>query len=395
LLSLKIIDIACGSGHMLLAAARRIGKELAKLRTGEDEPAPERVRESIRDVISHCIYGVDRNPLAVDLCRVALWLESHTAGKPLTFLDHRIRCGDSLVGVFDLAVLNNGIPDKAFDPCEGDDKPAARAAAKKNKEERCGAQDLFAVRDSHEVEALTRHSRDVDAIPDDSPELIRRKKELFEASHRDPAWLRQKQACDLWTAAFFQNLPSQNSNRESPIITTAALADHLGGRPIDSRLHGNAETLAHRQPFFHWPLEFPEVFAAGGFDVLLSNPPWEHIEIKEQEFFAARDSSIATAGNKAARKKLIDALPQKNPALHAEFTATVHAADCLGKFVRQSQRFPLTATGRINTFAVFAETIRRLLAATGHAGVILPTGIATDDTAKESFLVTLLAAANS
>jgi hypothetical protein len=81
LLSLRILDPACGSGHMLLAAARRVGKELAKLRTGEDEPAPERVRESVRDVISHCIYGVDKNPLAVDLCRVALWLESHTAGK--------------------------------------------------------------------------------------------------------------------------------------------------------------------------------------------------------------------------------------------------------------------------------------------------------------------------
>ena len=135
LLALKIIDIACGSGHMLLAAARRVGKELAKLRTGEDEPAPERVRESIRDVISHCIYGVDRNPLAVDLCRVALWLESHTAGKPLTFLDHRIRCGDSLVGVFDLGVLTQGIPDKAFDPCEGDEKTTARAAARQNREE--------------------------------------------------------------------------------------------------------------------------------------------------------------------------------------------------------------------------------------------------------------------
>lgn len=178
LLSLKIIDIACGSGHMLLAAARRVGKELAKLRTGEDEPAPERIRESIRDVISHCIYGVDRNPLAVDLCRVALWLESHTAGKPLTFLDHRIRCGDSLVGVFDLGVLKQGIPDKAFDPCEGDEK-SARAAAKRNKAERGGEmQDLFAIRDNSATDVLSRHSRDVDAIPDDSPELIRRKKEL-------------------------------------------------------------------------------------------------------------------------------------------------------------------------------------------------------------------------
>jgi hypothetical protein len=381
LLALKIIDIACGSGHMLLAAARRVGKELAKLRTGEDEPAPERIRESIRDVISHCIYGVDRNPLAVDLCRVALWLESHTAGKPLTFLDHRIRCGDSLVGVFDLSVLPKGIPDKAFDQCEGDDKPTARTAAKQNREERRGAgQDLFALRDSGEAEALTRHSRDVDAIPDDSPELIRRKKELFEASHRDPAWQRQKQACDLWTAAFFQTLAA-----DSVVITSAALADHLGGRPIDARLHGHATRLALRQPFFHWPLEFPEVFAAGGFDVVLSNPPWERIKLQEQEFFAARDPRIATAANKAARSRLITELIQKNPALHAEFIAAVHAADCVSKFLRLSRRFPLTATGDINTYAVFTETAANLMKKDGRVGIIIPTGIATDDTMKGFF----------
>jgi hypothetical protein len=364
---------------MLLAAARRVGKELAKLRTGEDEPAPERIREAIRDVISHCIYGVDRNPLAVDLCRVALWLESHTAGKPLTFLDHRIRCGDSLVGVFDLAAIAKGIPDKAFDPCEGDDKPTAHNAAKKNREEKRGAQDLFALRDSGETEVLTRHSRDVDAIPDDSPELIRRKKELFEASHRDPARLRQKQACDLWTAAFFQTLVA-----DSVPITSAALADHLGGRPIDARLHAKAGTLAIRQFFFHWPLEFPEVFAKGGFDVILSNPPWEMINLMEQEFFAALDPKIAAASG-ATRKKLITALPQTNPTLHTEFIAAVHAADCLSKFIRQSGRFPLTAVGRINTYAVFGETIRFLLNATGRAGVIVPTGIATDANCQAFF----------
>jgi hypothetical protein len=380
LLSLKIIDVACGSGHMLLAAARRVGKELSKLRTGEEEPAPERVRESIRDVISHCIYGVDRNPLAVDLCRVALWLESHTAGKPLTFLDHRIRCGDSLVGVFDLSVLKNGIPDKAFDPCEGDDKTVARAAVKKNKEERRGAQDLFALRDSGEAEALTQHSRDVDAIPDDSPELIRRKKELFEASHRDPAWRRQKQACDLWTAAFFQNLAA-----DSIVITSAALADHLSGRPIDSRLHGSAGALAVRQPFFHWPLEFPEVFAQAGFDVILSNPPWERIKLQEQEFFAGRDPSVADAPNKAARARLIKELAKNNPSLYSEFNSAVHTADCASKFLRESNRFPLTATGDINTYALFTELSRCLVNSSGRAGVIAPTGIVTDDTTKAFF----------
>jgi len=449
LLSVRILDPACGSGHMLLAAARRLGKELARIRTGEDEPAPERVREAVRDVITHCIYGVDKNPLAVDLCRVALWLESHTAGKPLTFLDHRIRCGDSLVGVLDLDVLAQGIPDKAFDPCEGDDKTAARAAGKNNKQERGGAlQDLFVLRDSGDVEVITRHSRELDGIPDDSPALIRRKKQIFDGSHRDPAWQRQKQACDLWTAAFFQNLrlayseqriangqkspasdspfalrDSPSTTHHPPLITTAALADHIVGRPIDAGLLKKADDQAGALNFFHWPLEFPEVFerravsseqraansekdvplaagrsplanfAAGrsplaqtsGFDVILSNPPWERIKLQEQEFFAARDPQIASAPNKAERAKLIKELPQKNPGLHAEFTAAVHAADCASKFLRHSARCPLTARGDINTYAVFAETIRRLLSPTGRAGVILPTGIATDATCQDFF----------
>lgn len=101
ILSIRVCDPACGSGHFLLAAARRLGMELARVRTGEEHPAPERVREAIGDCVSHCLYGVDRNPLAVNLCRIALWLESESSDQPLTFLDHRIRCGDSLVGVLD------------------------------------------------------------------------------------------------------------------------------------------------------------------------------------------------------------------------------------------------------------------------------------------------------
>jgi hypothetical protein len=380
LLSIRICDPACGSGHFLLAAARRLGKELARVRTGEDEPAPERVREAVRDVISHCIYGVDRNPLAVDLCRVALWLESHTADKPLTFLDHRIRCGDSLVGVFDLEVLKEGIPDKAFDAVEGDDKPTARELTRRNRDERRGQGDLFAWKPGETLTALVRHSREVDEIADDSPEAIRRKKQLFEQSHEDRAWLRQKQACDLWTAAFFQTLTP-----ETTAVTSASLAEHLAGRPIDPRVLGHAAALSVYQRFFHWPLEFPEVFADGGFDVLLSNPPWERIKLQEQEFFAVRDARIATAPNKATRARLIAALPKTNAALYAELTAAVHAAACLGKFLRQSSRFPLTAIGDINTYAVFTETIGTLLRGSGRAGIILPLGVVTDDTTKKLF----------
>src|SRR5690606_32752025 len=113
------------SGHFMLAAARRIATELVRVRAGEHEPSPTAFREAMREVIRHCIYAVDKNPLAVDLCKVALWIEGHTPGLPLSFLDHHVKCGDSLVGVFDLAVLTEGIPDAAYTAVTGDDKAVA------------------------------------------------------------------------------------------------------------------------------------------------------------------------------------------------------------------------------------------------------------------------------
>lgn len=271
ILSIRVCDPACGSGHFLLAAARRLGKELARVRTGEDEPAPERVREAIRDVVSHCIYGVDKNPLAVDLCRVALWLESHTASKPLTFLDHRIRPGDSLIGVFSLDVLRDGIPDEAFKPLEGDEKEFSRQLARQNREERADqarGQARFQWQARPALSDFTQRSRELDAITDDSPGDIRRKREQYEQNHADPAWRRQREACDLYTAAFFQPL-----RRGSHVVTSGVLADHLVGRG-DAQLVASARALAERQQFFHWPLWFPEVLTEGGFDVVLGNPPW-------------------------------------------------------------------------------------------------------------------------
>jgi hypothetical protein len=136
LLSLKICDPASGSGHFLLAAARRLGRELARVRSGEIEPNPADHRHAVREVIRRCIYAVDKNPLAVDLCKVALWIEGHEPGLPLSFLDHHIKCGDSLIGVFDLDVLRTGVPDDAYKPATGDDKKTAGKIKKTNKGEK-------------------------------------------------------------------------------------------------------------------------------------------------------------------------------------------------------------------------------------------------------------------
>jgi len=113
ILNLKICDPATGSGHFLIAAAHRMAKRLASIRTSEEEPPPASIREALRDVISHCIYGVDINPLAVELCKIGLWIETLEPGKPLSFLEHRIRCGNSLIGTTP-ELLNKGIPDEAF-----------------------------------------------------------------------------------------------------------------------------------------------------------------------------------------------------------------------------------------------------------------------------------------
>ncbi|MBC7231337.1 MAG: N-6 DNA methylase [Actinobacteria bacterium] len=387
ILSMKVCDPACGSGHFLLAAARRLGKELARVRTGDEEPAPEEVRPAVREVISHCIYGVDKNPLAVDLCKVALWIEGHAEGRPLSFLDHRIRCGDSLVGVFDLKVLEEGIPDEAFNPVSGDDKALAKSKKKDNRAEKTKKAGWLSMQfeAGSDIAELSQAYRALSEIPDDTPEQVRRKQEAYERLKAEGSrWWRDMTACHLWTSAFFANLDT-DSCRERAVPTTQVLRDYLASGSVDGRFIGHAWEAAVRHRFFHWPLEFPEVFEARGFDVVLCNPPWERIKLQEQEFFATREPEIALAPNKAARGRLIKQLPETNPSLWSEYLDALHYAEAQSKFLRQSGRFPLSARGDINTYSVFSELFSELINASGRVGIVVPTGIATDDTNKQVF----------
>jgi hypothetical protein len=404
ILSIRVLDPACGSGHFLLAAARRLGRELARVETGEEEPSPEALREAVREVIAHCIYGVDKNPLAVELCKVALWIESCVPGKPLTFLDHRIRCGDSLVGVFDLRVLKEGIPDSAFEPKSGDDKAAAQSARQRNSSERAGQGDLFAEPLNNALLHGAVEALELDAIPDDTVDAITEKARRHKILRHSLFAIRQ--ACNLWTAAFFQELVPGK-----PVITTDALWRALSGQPVHGQVLGIAEALAEQHRFFHWPLEFPEVFLANsewriansgeepfaiphspfatpfahtGFDVVLGNPPWEQMQLSEQEFFATAAPHIAAAEG-AKRKALIQSLREENPELYIAYLQSLHHMEATRRFLVASGQYPLTARGKINTYSVFAERMRRLLRPGGRAGIIVPTGIATDDTNKFFF----------
>src|ERR1019366_9442849 len=208
ILSMKVCDSASGSGHFLLAAARRMGRELAKVRTGEEEPTPREFHLAVRDVISHCIYGVDVNPLAVDLCKLSLWLEGHWTGKPLSFLDHHIKCGNSLIGVFDPEVFKQGIPDGAFNPVTGDDKKAGSAIKKRNKKERESPTRRlpFERTPLGRLEDLARQLGQLSEVAEDNPADVKRKAELYRHIHDSPEAHRTHRVANLWTAAFFAQL---------------------------------------------------------------------------------------------------------------------------------------------------------------------------------------------
>ncbi|AVH74344.1 Eco57I restriction-modification methylase domain-containing protein [Nostoc sp. 'Lobaria pulmonaria (5183) cyanobiont'] len=385
LLSLKVCDPACGSGHFLLAAARRIGKELAKVRTGEAEPGIEPLKLAIRDVIQNCIYGVDLNPLAVDLCKVALWIEGFPGRLPLSFLDHRIKCGNSLVGVLDINCLSEGIPDEAYKPVTGDDKKLSSQFKKRNKKERetdnQGQLSIFGGLQTERTH-YTESARELGDIPESTPQQVREKQARYQQARKDLGWWRDYSTCNLWTAAFFMPLTEENLQL---LPTTAVLTQLLQGTLSTQEIVNATNKLAEEKHFFHWPLEFPEVFEVDGFDCVLGNPPWERIKLQEKEFFASQSAEIANAINKAAREKLIKELPKKNPELAQAFEKAKHDAEAQSKFFRESSRFSLTAVGDINTYAVFAETTRKLISPDGRLGIIVPTGIATDDTTKKYF----------
>ncbi len=388
--SLRVCDPACGSGHFLLAAARHLGKRLASIRTGEGEPAPESVRSAIRDVVAHSIYGVDSNPLAVDLCRVALWIESHVPKKPLTFLDHRIRCGNSLLGVFDLAVLSEGVPDQAFDPVKGDCKATARFLKRQNKKERRDRETGQAhLRfETDELTDLTDWARKLDSIEDDSLAAIRFKQSLYEEWKENDAYGQKAYACHLFSSAFFQRFEPQT---QLHAVTSETLFRHLDGDELSIAEIETTREVAKQYQFFHWKLEFPEVFDEQqsihgcGFDAVLGNPPWEKITLKDTEFFSGRDESIVSARNAASRKRAIEMLATTNPKLHQEYNEAVWASVRYGRFLRKSGRFPLCGRGDINLYSVFAETMRSLLNDRGRLGCLLDSGIATADTTKVFF----------
>lgn len=387
LLSIRVLDPACGSGHFLLAAARRLAQELARLRAGDDQP-DERLRQHcLREVVRRCIYGVDRNPQAVELCKVALWIETVEPGKPLTFLDAHIVCGDSLVGLMSAEALEAGIPDEAYKPLTGDDKAICKALKQENTKnrgdrsgERAGLQRELSLFGQTKTTRLAIAEPLFEAMPEETLAEVTAKAAAYAEWQQQATTQQQRLLADLYTAAFFA--PKTVAGREAVPLTRHLRQLEVRGE-LPSAVRDLTEQLARRHRFLHWHLTFAEVMQAGGFEVLLGNPPWEVSQLNDVEFFASRSPSI-TKLTGAKRKQAIAELQDSNPVLWEEFETAKRGFDCANSFCR-SGRFPLAAQGKLNTYALFSELFLQLLNTQGRAGVIVPTGIATDDSTKAYF----------
>jgi hypothetical protein len=330
ILGLRVVDPAMGSGAFLVAACHFLASayEHALVEDGRADGAgfDEAERANTRRLVAErCLAGVDLNPTAVQLARLSLWLTTLSSGKPLSFLDHRLRHGNSLAGTT---------------PGDLERTEISRAGGASR------ALPLFADLDfEHSMSRVAGTLTDLTYRRDDSVDVVKAKEAAWQqiAGGRSPI-SRWRLACDVWCARWF--VAARWSPQELRALLDSVLKDGRVPRvPWISRALNDAATAARDHAFFHWPLEFADVFhdgdgrplAAAGFDAVLGNPPWEMVR--------------EDAG---ARRDLV-------------------------RFVRESGLYAASGRGHLNLYQPFVERALQLTRPGGRAGLLLPWGLATDD----------------
>lgn len=411
LLKLSVIDPACGSGHFLLAAARRIAEKLADVRAGNEHASQLLYRKALHDVVQNCIYGVDLNPMAVELTKIALWLEGFAENTPLSFLDHHIKVGNALLGVFDVDVVKHGIPDDAYAVTTEKNVPpdlaptckdTCNSLRKLNKTERAHSHI-----DDYYIMPLFGGIKVIDLLPNFDQATERDKTQLYQRYQQELQQEPELIASDLYIAAFL----SAKNNRNELLVPTSKLLfkqlyepDTLTQMDLES-IH-QARQLCAKYHVLHWPFAFPEQFdrelaeADRGFDCVLGNPPWDKAVIEDVQYFIDKNPMIATATPTSKRQEMIKALAQGTFAaqydpksqtadsvrqereLYYSYVYDKHILAMSSNFwhlgAEQGGRFPLTGTGSANVAYYFAELAYKLRKPQGTAGIVEPAGIITD-----------------
>ena len=414
-LDLKVLDPAMGSGHFLVTAVDFLSDYIAHLVEyvpavpewldgGYISPLVERV-ETIRQdilqrardsnwivdesqlsdqaiirrmVLKRCIYGVDKNPMTVELAKVSLWLHSFTVGAPLSFLDHHLRCGDSLLGM--------------------------RVAEGTQELRRLAG--LSAQSAISGAEQATEGMQRIEEMSDSDVAEVQESSTLFRGVEDTTAELRA--LLDFLHGLRWQTAGMTRRSRadfESPLVEV------LEQRPADAyqllasshrdeeelsegfqNIWASAKSIAGREGFLHWEVAFPGGWCnwqdsrpSGGFDAVIGNPPWDRIKLEEVEWFKVRDLVVASATTAAERKTRIQLLRDQRSPLMDEFDAAKERAAKLGKLIRKSGHYPLLGGGDINLYSLFVERAMSLTKPDGFVGLLTPSGIYADKTAANFF----------
>ncbi|MEU3147276.1 DNA methyltransferase [Streptomyces sp. NPDC006999] len=411
LLSLTVCDPACGSGHFLVAAARRIAKRVAAVREHTPEPTPESVRHALHEVIARCVYGVDLNPMAVELAKVSLWMEALEPGKALGFLDAHVKLGNGLIGATP-ALLRGGIPEQAFKVVEGDDKSVASDWLKRNKLEHEGVYMLDAALDEQvrvtndKFASELRHVVERDNDPTAKLGRVRAFAERYRTWQESPTYVNALHITDAWCAAFMWE---KTGDAPAPVTQRVFLSlQNSEGEGALQETHQEIVRLSREYQFFHWHLEFPDVFGvpddslaavavdpvtgwAGGFDCVLGNPPWEKVDFKDQEYFSIVKPSLARISG-TARREAIKIWSSENPEQADLYHTARRRVKSSFLFFGQSGAFPFVGRGLtvkgvnfLQTDQLFAERFVSITAPHGRIGAVVPTQIATGASAQFLF----------
>ncbi len=410
LLDLKVCDPAMGSGHFLVNLvdylADRVITAMAEAEASVDgyiSPLTERIdgiRNTImanakdrgwtidadqlddrhivrRMVLKRCVYGVDKNPMAVELAKVALWLHTFTVGAPLSFLDHHLRCGDSLFGSW----VRTGI-DQAKEQggplfLKGPVERAMRAAASMQIiEGLTDAEIAEAHRSAEEFAKIEKMTAPLNAFLS----LIHAF-DWLNIRNRD-----DKAALSAYFNGVFGDPIDVASGRQEIFLPEVRAGERFAG------LLDKAQQLLDDERFFNWQVAFPGVWSewesaglTGGFDAVIGNPPWDRMKLQQVEWFAARRREIAMAQRASDRKRMITDLEKAGDPLARDFEEASERTTAAVRMARDGGDYPLLSGGDVNLYSLFVERAMTLVRPDGMVGLLTPSGIASDKTAARFF----------